>query len=369
MSKIYHAVGKTLAEQYVDVGSLFGENIRASVYKIAKKRSKLTLLRKKVSEKVLKNLSTKPECQEFLECLVAWSKGAGIKINQAMWLLADNLSGCQTIMARYGSGVALLHSEEEFRDATHIELHMTTPHTMEFHDQGVVSKTLVYNDLMPGAGLYGWKRDLVVAVDTLFLREDGIENVESPILVNVVSWLIWRMEPIGADPKKIVELVTSLGELIDGYAINVVRKVGNKIQGYKLTFARDEHYLEYLDDNPGDYLRQVNIIDPKYPKMKWALPPKNIWRGGWKFFVTRLKTMDLHAKNCNLIARMSLDSKNLEQVHRLIQQTIFGDLRGSYINPDMGAICIGLVDQSGTSVSTKLNDDHDITQLEYIDQQ
>lgn len=369
MSKIYHAVGNTLVEQYSDVGLLFGENIRASVNKIAKNRSKSALLRKKVSEKVLKNLSTKPECQEFLKCLVAWSAGAGIKINQAMWLLADNLSGCQTMIARYGSGVALLHSEEEFRDATHIELHMTTPHTMEFHDQGVVSKTLVYNDLMPGAGLYGWKRDMLVAVDSIFLSEDGIENVESPLLANVVAWLIWRMKPGEVEPIKIVKLVESLGELIDGYTINVVRKVGNKVEGYKLTFARDEHHPEYLGDKSGDYLRQVNIIDPKYPKMKWALPPKNIWRGGWKFFVTRLKTMDLHAKNYNAVARMSLDPKNLEQVHRLIQQTIFGDLREAYINPDMGAICIGLVDQSGTSVSTKLNDDHDITQLEYIDQQ
>ena len=368
MSKIYHAIGNTLVEQYRDVGVLFGKSIRASVYKIVKKQSKLALLRRKVAEQTLMNLRKRRECTEFCQCLAAWSEGAGIKINEAMWLLADNLSGCQTMMVRYGSGVALLHSEEEFIDANHIELHMTSPHTIAFKIGGTVSNTLVYNDLLPGAGLYGWKKDLIVAVDSLFLKEEQIGKVKSPLLANIVSWLIWRMKPSEADSNNIVKLIDSLGELVDGYVINVVRKVAEKIEGYKITFARDEHHLEYLGDKAGDYLRQVNIIDPQYPKMKWTLPPKNIWRGGWKFFLARLKTMDRHAKEYAGFANLSLDKSKIMFVHQTIQKTIFGDLCESYINPDLGAVCIGLVDQAGTSVSVKLNDDQAIEVLEYTDQ-
>lgn len=367
MSKIYQAVGNTLVEQYYDIGALFGESIRASVAKIAKKRSKLALLRKKVARKTLKNLETKKECREFIQCLTAWSEGAHIQVKQAMWLMADNLSGCQTMMVRYGSGVALLHTEEEFIDANHTEIHLANPHTIAFQVDETILKSLVYYDLLPGSGLYGWKKDLIVAVDSLFLKEEQIEKVKSPLLVNIVSWLIWRMKPSEAEPENIIKLINSLGELVDGYAINVIRKVRDKIEGYKLTLARSEHKIKYLGDRAGSYLRQVNIIDPLYPRMKWALPPKKIWRGGWKFFLARLKTMDHHAKQYTGFASLSFDPTKVVYVHQTIQKMIFGDLHKSYINPDLGAVCIGLVDQRGTSVSCKLNDDQDISVLEYLD--
>lgn len=369
MQNIYQAKGETLIDQFRDVGALFGESIRKSVQKIGKKRSKLTNARRIVAERTWESLRTNERAREFRACLTAWSEGAGVTERQAMWCIADNLSGCQTFMARYGSGVALLHSEEEFRDNPNMELHMTKPHTMEFHDGDAVLKTLVYNDLLPGAGLYGWKRDMLIGVDSLFLREDGFEKVESPLLANVVSWLVWRMKPSEADPERIVELAQSLGELVDGYVLNVVRKVGDKIEGYKLTLARSEHHIEYLGEQAGSYLRQVNIVDPTYPKMKWALPPKNIWRGGYKYFVARLKTIDQHAKQFAGLKSFNLPGEQVEDVHHQIQATIFGELSESYVNVDMGAACVGLVDASGSSVSTKLNDKGDVTQLEYIDQQ
>jgi len=304
-----------------------------------------------VAEKILKNIETRRECREFIQCLTAWSEGAHIQVKQAMWLMADNLSGCQTMMVRYGSGVALLHTEEEFIDANHTKIHLANPHTIAFHVDETILKSLVYYDLLPGAGLYGWKKDLIVAVDSLFLREDEIEKVQSPLLVNIVSWLIWRMKPSEVDPNKIIKLINSLGELVDGYAINVVRKVGDnppggetRIEGYKLTLARSDHEIKYVMDKPGSYLQQVNIIDPQYPKMKWALSPKNIWRGGWKFFLARIKTMDRHAKQYARFANLSLDPTKVVYVHQAIQKMIFGDLRKSYINPDLGEVCIGLVD-------------------------
>jgi hypothetical protein len=368
MLKIYQAHGSTIAEQYLDVGKLFETTIKYAVLQLAKKRTNASLLRKKVAESAWLNLKTQKKAEAFVNCLVAWSKGAGIKPVEAMWLLADNLSGCQTMIMRYGSGVALLHTEEEFRDATHTEMHMTTPHTIVFHVGKKKLMTLVYNNLMPGCGLYGWKKNLIVAVDSLFVREDGIGDVKRSLLSNMISWMVWKMTPKQASPERIVALINSLGELVDGYAINVVRKVKGKIEGYKLILARNESKTEYLGEAVASYLCQTNIINPSYyEQMKWALPPKNIWRGGWKYFQNRIKTMDGHAHQYAQFARLSLGSKNIKSVHQAIQQKIFGDLRQDYISPDLGAVCVGLVDQAGTSVSCKLNDTKPLLELEYLD--
>lgn len=355
MLKIYHTENDSLATQYLEAGKLFGETIRTSVHKIAKSKAKAVLLRKKVAEKVLQNLASKPQAKDFLECLTAWSNGAQIATEQAMWLLADNLSGCQTMIARYGSGVALLHTEEDFKD---IKQHMTGEQTLSFIDKGRLLNCLVYNDLMPGAGLYGWEDGMINAVDSLFLREDGIENVAQPVLANIISWMIWRMPPSQAEPTEIIKLISDLGELIDGYAINIVRKVGKNIEGYKLTLARSEVKLEYLVGGSGSYLVQANIVDPKYGRMMWALPPRNIWRGGYKYFLKRMATMSKHARKYQTVAQMSLDPAKIERVHKQIQKTIATDLASTYVNHDLGAICIGLVDKSGTSVSiNRLIDD------------
>ncbi len=365
MQNIYQAKGSTLEEQYFDAGHLFGESIRNSVKKIAKRRSEKARIRRQVSEKSLVHLRNNAVCHEFLSCLDSWSRGAGITSAQAMWLLCDNLSGCQTFIGRYKTGVALLHTEEDFEN---IKAHMTGSHSLSFSYHGELSRCLVYNDLFPGSGLYGWKKNMIVAVDSLFLREDGIEDVSDPLLANMISWLIWRMKPEEAAPEKIFELINSLGELIDGYAINVVRKVGEKVEGYKLTLARSEMNVEYLGEENGSYLRQVNVVDPKYPKVQWAIPPKRLWRGGWKYFRDRLKAMDLHAKEYVKVGNFDLSTEHLEIVHQILQETIFGKLRAAYINSDVGAVCAGLVDLNSTSVSTKLNDDKSISELEYIDQ-
>lgn len=368
MSKIYQANGQTLVEQYRDVGYLFKNTIQESVIKIGKSRSKLLKIRRKVAESTWQNLAKKRECHEFIQCFVAWCEGALITPEQGMWLLADNLSGCQTVVACYASGVALLHTEEEFRDANHMELHMTSPNTISFRDGGETLTTLVYNNLLPGSGLYGWRRDKIVAVDSIFLKEDGIDSVRNPLLANIVAWMVWKMKPEEADPERIVGLVKSMGELVDGYVINVVRKFGSRIEGYKLILARAEHRIEYLGEENGNYLRQVNIIDPSEAVMKWALPPRNIWRGGWKYFRDRVKTLRKHAKQYGEVCNRSLDFDNLETVHRLIQTKVYGELAEYYVHADLGAVCIGFVDkQTGTSVSCKINNCEDLDTIEYLD--
>lgn len=357
MQNIYQAKGTTLSEQYCDVGRLFSKNIRDSVNKIAKKRAKLTVIRRQVAERSWQYIQNRDECREFRECLSGWADGAGISPNEAMWLLADNLSGCQSFTLRYGSGVALLHTEEEFIDNEHIELHMGEPMLIAFEYLGERSCTLVYNNLMPGCGLYGFKEGLITAVDTLFVKEDGVAEVRKPLLANMISWMVWRMTSEEAEPTKIVQLIDNLGELIDGYAINVVRKIGGVVEGYKLTLARSESKIEMLGEMPGDYLAQTNLIDPKYPAMVWATPPRNIWRGGYSYFVNRYKTMARHASRYKEIALYKLDSTNLAAIHKNILKTILFDLKEAYVNDDLGAVCVGLVDNTGTSVSIKKNDE------------
>lgn len=364
MLKIYQAKGQTLEQQYFDIGKLFGESIRASVKRIARQKSKLSLIRKAVAEKSLINLRTQPIAKEFLSCIGAWAEGASITIEQAMWLMADNLSGCQTVMVRYATGIALMHTEEDFED---MSIHMTGEKVVSFGDEAIVSRCLVYNDLMPGAGLYGWKRDLIVAVDTLFLLEEGIDNVANPLLANVVAWMIWRMSPEKAEPNAILSMVNQIGELIDGYAINVVRKVEDRVEGYKITLARTESHIEYLSNEVGSYLRQVNIIDPKYTRMKWASPPRRIWRGGYKHFLERLSNIDRDVALYLPLTQQGLVPKDIETTHFQIQKTIYTNLSDAYINNNVGAVCVGLIDKIGTSVSCKLNDQKPYVELEYLD--
>lgn len=362
--EIYQTKGMTLTEQYFDVGALFGESIRKTVKSIARRTAKKSLIRKQVAERTFDNLRNNPLAKEFVECLAAWAQGAQISSEQAMWLMADNLTGCQTVIVKYKTGMGLLHTEEDFED---MSLHMTGEKIVSFNDRGNKSSCLVYNDLMPGAGLYGWKKDLIVAVDTLFLKEDGIEQIKNPMLANVIAWMMWRMSPVECEPSKVLELLGSLGELVDGYAINVIRKVDSRIEGYKMTLARSESRTEYVDQNIGSYLRQVNIVDPSYPPMTYASPARNIWRGGYKYFLGRLATIDEHLSRYRNYLGESIEGKSLRQVHTGIQKTIYTELHDAYINENVGAVCIGFVDELSTSVSCKLNDGQTFNSVEYMD--
>lgn len=365
MRQMYQAKGNTFAEQYRDLGALFGESIRASVVSLTRKRAYIYQRRKIVAERTLANLRKHRAAEEFVACIGAWAEGACITIEQAMWLMADNLSGCQTVMIRYGSGVALLHSEEDYND---MSSHMTGEQVVSLRDRNERYSCIVYNDLLPGAGLYGWHRNALVGVDTLFLNEEGIENVTTPLLANVVAWIVWRMKSSEATPEKVIAIVETMGELIDGYAINVVAKDSRgSIDGYKITLARSEYRVEKLGQSVGSYMRQVNIVDPAYPKMRYALKPKRMWRGGYKHFLQRLSNIDADVRNYALLAEVKLDSEEVAQVHTKVQKTIYTELAKSYINSNVGAVCVGLIDHSGTSVSCKLNDQQPFDKVEYLD--
>lgn len=367
MQNIYQAKGKTLAEQYRDVGRLLAKQVKKSVTKVAQKDSFLIKKRKLIAERVLTNLEHNLITKEFVECLHAWAEGAGITPVQAMWLMADNFSGCQTMIVRYKSGVALLHTEEDFED---IKARFTTPQTIEFRVNGESEKCLVYNDIMPGAALYGWKKDLLIAVDALFLREDGIEKVEKPMLANIISWLMWRMSPSELEPKRVIERLSQIGELVDGYAINVVRRVGKRMTGYKLTFVRHDYEIEKLGRSDGDILRQVNIIEPRYVGenrliVQWQMPREKI--EDYSAFIERLEFMRKLMQEYDPWLHQVLETEDLVRVHQAVMRVIFEKHKEEFVNEWMGAACVGLIDQRGTSVSLKLNDNRDVSVLEYVD--
>lgn len=360
MSNIYKAKGRTLAEQYRDVGRLFCTHIQKTAANDPKKLA--------IATHVLDNVAGNPALALFYDCFGAWVEGAGISELHGMYLLSDNMSGCQTMMVRYGSGVALLHTEEDF---DHVQARMSRPHTIQFGDRGRELKCLVYNNLMPGAGLYGWQRDMIVAVDSLWLREDGLERIVRPILANIVAWMIWQLPPEEADAQQVVTRMKRWGVVVDGYAVNVVRKVGDTAEGYKLTFARSDCEVERVWDQPGDNLRQVNIIEPRYVRAK---KPIALWRHApWRMYVDyrgflrRLRVMKAHIQSNKQYLTRSLTAENIEVVHHAIHAEVYGRLREAYVNAWMGAMCVGLVDAIGTSVSVKMNDKQPITTLEYVD--
>lgn len=360
MSNIDKARGNTFVDQYRSVGQLFGEYIQKTKTNNPKKWL--------IAESVLANVASNTKLEKFYRCFCAWVEGAGISQLHGMYLLADNMSGCQTMMVRYKSGIALLHTEEDFND---VQTRMTKPHTIQFDYEGRKLNSLVYNDLIPGAGLYGWQRDMIVGVDSLWLKEDGVDKLKRPILANIIAWLIWQLRPEEADAENVVSMMKQLGSVVDGYAVNVVRRTASGIEGYKLTFARNDYEIERLWDQPGDNLRQVNIVEPRYARAK---KPVAVWRHApWRMYVDyrgflkRLRDMKAHVQLHKQWLQHLLQAEQIETVHRAVQRAVFSNYREAYVSEWMGAMCVGLVDNLGTSVSVKLNDQQPLDALEYVD--
>ncbi len=360
MSNIYRAKGIKIADQYEDVGRLFKKQLNTTI--------EIDYKKMQMVKRVLTNVRTNKKFKIFYDCFSGWARGAKISEETAMYLLADNTSGCQTAIVRYGSGVALLHTEEDYYD---IGARMSGAHTIEFRDKKRSLKCLTYNDLMPGAGLYGWQKDMIVAVDSLFLSEVGVYEIERPMLANIIAWLIWYEHPENASASEIVTKLKSLGTLVDGYAINVVRRARSKIEGYKLTFARDEWEIEQLGQRVGDNLRQVNIVEPAYARLK--RPVASYRHSPWKMaldyygFLTRLRDMKAHILSHKEVLKQKLKLSQVKSVHKAVHRQIFGKYKKQYVTEWMGAMCIGLMDARGLSVSTKLNDKRPIETVEYVD--
>lgn len=349
-----------MESQYEDVGRLFAKHLNQPI-EINHKKMQMV-------ERVLANVRANKRLKKFYDCFVGWARGAKLSEEMAMYLLADNTSGCQTAIVRYASGVALLHTEEDYYD---VKQRLSGVHTIEFRDCERRLKCLTYNDLMPGAGLYGWQKDMIVAVDSLFLQEDGIFEIERPMLANIIAWLMWYEKPVQADASSLVSRLETFGTLVDGYAVNVVRRTKDGVEGYKLTFVRDEWEIENLGEKVGDNLRQVNIVEPRYARDK--RPVAKYRHAPWKMaidhygFLKRLRDMNTHLSNYKNELTKTVQVEQVERVHKAIHRIIFEKYPRYYVTEWMGAMCVGLLDQNGLSVSTKLNDERPVEALEYID--
>jgi len=354
MSNIYRAKGETLEEQYRDVGF-----VNKAILQQTKLSNKTKI---SIAKKVLSRVKSVPIFAKFYKCFGAWASGAQIDEERAMYLLVDNLEGCQTMMVRYNNGVGMIHTEEDFDDPF---VRMAGAHTIEFCDNNRKLWTLCYNNLMPGCALYGWQKDMLVAVDALFLSEKGIGKIERPMLVNIMGWMIWEMEASQAEADNVIGITKFLGEFVDGYAFNIVRRVGEQIEGYKICVARKDWKIERLGDYVGAKIYQVNTFDIEWEKAKeqivqWQAPRKMI--EDYDAFVQRQNFLNDFAPEIE--SKLELGS---EIAHTAIQQLFFDKYREQFVNEWMGAAVVGMIDQSGVaSVSTKLNDKQPIAQLEYI---
>lgn len=361
MSNIYKPKGTSLEAQYYDLGRKFCRNLQLD---IDIEKNKMAMV-----NRVLANVNKVKKLNKFYKCFVQWAKGAGISAEKAMYLLADNTSGCQTAMVRYASGVALLHTEEDYYD---IELRMGKVHTTILNDKGRELACLVYNDLMPGAGLYGWQSNMIVAVDSLFLREEGMLEIERPMLANIVAWYIWYTDPTKTSISEVIEQCKSFGELVDGYAINLVIKSTEKIvEGYRLSCARNVWEVTRLGKEVNAQIVQTNIVDPKYMFIpnKIVQYQTPIWRMAVDYFgfLMRMRMMRIHISEYHQYTHTKLARAQLRLVHNFVQSIIYGKYRSHYVTEWMGAMCVGVLDTKlGTSVSMRRPERLSSRNMEYL---
>lgn len=364
MKHTYTAHGTTLTEQYYDVGRVNAQHIRRNVEKNRRKRSAAHTLRRDLLARIFTRLHTEPVFAEFYRCMMSWARGADITPMEALELLDDN-TGCQTVLARYGNGIALIHTEEELED---IKLRMTDPQIMQFTIDSKQLSTLVYNNLMPGTAVFGWSDTVTIAVDALFLTEDGIYDIRKPMLANIVTWLLWRASHEGLEMEKAVSIVRTSELCIDGYVVNVLHRSAGTPGAYKITFTREDIETETIGETPGSYLRQLNIIDPAYagkPIARWRLPYRRFYRGYWNYYKERLKTIDR-----DIAAYLPYTSGTVRD-HRSAHDTLLREIASPslaphYLNEVVGAVCIAFADDTTLSVTLGLVEDSHFTETVYF---
>ncbi len=214
---------------------------------------------------------------EYLECLAAWSDGAGLdhfahpalktftpvgRLDLAMFLQND-CTGCQTGVYRTVDGsVVLWHTEEDVEDEPGSGFDLLRIAALNVGDehQPVVMNAFIYPDLMPGPA-FGWRSDgFSQGVDKLHIRD--FPDLKAGMLANVVTWLTLRL---GASvPAR--EIIESLQPYYDGYALNTVHVEAGGVLAQKHEFAGERIISSHLDDHPESYLFQVNIFsDRQHP--------------------------------------------------------------------------------------------------------
>lgn len=379
--KIYQPKGKTIYEQYRDLGKYFGEEIRSSAVKWFEwlKEDQLLSGEAAIADRIIMALTQFSGLgKEYLGVLGAWAEGAelaevaklyGLDALEAAMMMQNDDAGCQTVMIRVNDGIALLHTEED--DNGPITERVSKAFLAEIDG----SVTFLYNDLLPGGSAFAVdvKRGFAMACDVLRLRtkERGV------CLAKIIGWMVWRLGN-QATPRKLEELVAALSPLVDGYAINVVyRDSGGKPRAYRASIAGRACYIDKLVGEPGGAIKQVNLLDPRVAEandelrilslseaeINEDLDPQNRSGGYYGGYLDRLKWMEGLLRELKKYFRQNWSTISPKEIHSRIME-VFGigakeagfDEVGKWnpSNPTVGATMSVFVGSKGASAGINL---------------
>lgn len=339
---VYVAHGTTIFEQYRDLGSVFATPVVKSYQKIKRQRSPMAKKRKLVAAQTLSHLIKLADdvafpyrqyVSDYLEAVRGWGEGAGLKVEEAIVLMADNHVACQTGMVRLKKAIAMFHTEEDFAN---IVAHFSVAPMVEVRIDNRQLRSLVYNDLLPGSALFGYSHEHTVAVDSLYI-DIPEKDTTSIMLANVVAWITWRMNPKEITASNMRKMIKKLGWFVDPYAINVM--VGES--GLRILFAGDKCQIDQLGHEPGAYLTQINTWYGAPDSAQ--LSPK--WR---RYFRARKARLDLFAQSYPL-------SDNLEEIQDSLYSSSWSKVT-DLANPDVGATCASVLKNGKTRVSIRINE-------------
>jgi hypothetical protein len=254
--------------------------------------------------------------QEYVDCLTAWGDGAGLRnfdhpaladhiphctLDLALFLQHDS-SGCQTGMYRQADGsVILWHTEEdiEFDDGSGFDQLRLAAFNVGDENDPVSMHAFIYPDLLPGPA-FGWRSDgYAQAVDTLHTRE--IPFLKGGMLANIATWITLRLGP-GYDTARVIE---SLGPYFDGYALNVVSVQGGEVRAEKYEFAENHILPNFLGEQTGNYLFQVNIFSQDEPD--WVKQVEELPASDHKLYIQRMKYTQEAIHNKDFLAGEAVD--------------------------------------------------------------
>lgn len=221
----------------------------------------LDFLSHKATELQSSNPLISQTINEYLTCLDSWAQGAGITRQEAAFLQHDNF-GCKTILIRTQSGGVLLgHSEEMYQELEEGDVSIVakdiTWTKFDTPDSPEMYAFTAYPQLLPGPA-FSLNGNTLFAIDALELKH----VMRKGFLANSASWILWRLGN-QIDPETTLE---KLGQSLDGYAVNIVNFSREKSpQAKKIEFMGDKVFVQTLEDNPGEFLSQSNLISSQNP--------------------------------------------------------------------------------------------------------
>jgi hypothetical protein len=277
--------------------------------------------------------------QEYLDCLNAWSEGAGLRqaveqfggegvvdgrlvtpLEMGLYLQNDN-TGCQTGVFREMDGsVILWHTEEDVENepAERFDRSRIAMFRLPEENGRIEACAFIYPDLLPGPA-YSWRQDqYLLAVDALYLKP--YENT-AVLLGNMACWILFRLgRTISA-----YETIHDLGPFYDGYSVLVLASSDDgRVNAERMEFAGDQINRTTLPTEPASHLFQVNILSTRSGPLAFY---ENIDVEGRNSIEARLKRTARWFEHLRTLA------DPLHCCRRLVASRIGGS--SAYANPDV----------------------------------